>query len=370
MWPFASPATQEDDNRRNTRSQPGNLVPPLQRHRGLGLGRGRSRSPSPAAATPGQFTYPAANDETTMASAEQLQAIKDQLREEMRSELLQPVLSVARDPDVIRKKPEIPAFDKQHVDIWIRRMENAYIRAGISSTREKFAFLETKFAVDVDPVINEYLYGEPTEAKWSDFLAYLQKEYGMTRQQKASTFVDGFKRDGRRPSQYAAALNDRTKTVTLDDVKKEMLMRELPVEVRRMLQERIEDSTFTEAAELADSYFDREGKPRHSSATLNAVYQPPEVTNDESDDINAINNRFRPQRNQNSRDSSFRSGGQQPKSRNNNNAGQGNTAKSPSSNNDLCYYHNKFGDKARKCEEACPRFDATRFPGNGKAGHK
>ena len=182
-----------------------------------------------------------------MASAEQLQAIKNQLREEMRSKLLQPMLSVARDPDVIRKKPEIPAFDK-HVDIWIRRMENAYFRAGISSTREKFAFLETKFAVNVDPVINKYLYGEPTEAKWNDFLAYLQKEYGMTRQKKASTFVDGFKNNGRRPSQYAAALNDKTKTVTLDDVKKEMLICELPIEVQRMLHEQMDDSTFTEAA--------------------------------------------------------------------------------------------------------------------------
>ena len=138
-----------------------------------------------------------------MASAEQLQAIKEQLREEMRAEMMGSALSAARDPDVIRKKPEIPAFDKQHVDIWIRRMENAYIRAGIRSVREKFAFLENKFAVDMDPVINEYLWSDGTESDWDNFLKYLRKEYGLTRQQKASLFVDGFKRNGLRPSQYA-----------------------------------------------------------------------------------------------------------------------------------------------------------------------
>ena len=304
-----------------------------------------------------------------MATAEQLQAIKDQLRAEMRAELLGSAISTAAsDPDVIRRKPEIPAFDKDHVEIWIKRTENSFIRAGVSAVKEKFAFLETKFAVNADPVINEYFYiNAPTETNWNNFLAHLRKEYGPTLQQKACIFVDGFKRDGRRPSQYAAALNDKTKDVTLDDIKKEMMMRELPVEIRRMLQERIEKSSFKEAAEIADAYFDRDGQPRHCNSTaINEISEQLHETQLEadSDDVNAIAGRFR----QNPKHSSFKPKSRS-KSRNRHPYPPTNDANQPKDDN-LCFYHDKYGDKARNCQEACPRFDANRFPGNAKAGRR
>ena len=370
MWPFNN-ASADEENRHNTRSQPGHLLPPLEAHSRRGIGRGHSRSPSPSAATVGrQFTLPPQEHPVTMASAEQLQAIKDQLREEMRAEMLGSALSAARDPDVIRKKPEIPAFDKDHVEIWIKRMENAYIRAGITSVKEKFAFLETKFAVNVDPVINEFFFViDPSENSWRDFLNHLRKEYGPTPQQKASIFVDGFKRDGRRPSQYAAALNDKTKDVTLDDIKKEMMMREIPVEIRRMLQERIEKCSFKEAAEIADAYFDRDGQPRHrSSAPINEISEPLsalhlEANNDDTiTDANAITGRSRqhPKKSSRSRSKSRNTNGQPPTK----------ATETPTADNELCFFHDRFGDKARNCHISCPRFDANRFPGNARAGRK
>ena len=303
-----------------------------------------------------------------MATAEQLQAIKDQLREEMRAEMRGSAVAAVTDPDVIRRKPEIPAFDKDHVEIWIKRTENSFIRAGVSAVKEKFAFLETKFAVNTDPVINDFFYvNDPTENNWNDFLAYLRKEFGPTRQQKACIFIDGFKRDGRRPSQYASALNDKTKDVSLDDIKKEMMMRELPIEIRRMLQERIEKSTFKEAAEIADAYFDREGNPKHcSSSNINAISEHLQDTylDADADDINAVSGRFRQRHSKNP--SSSRPN-PRSKSRSRNSTNHDSAA---SSENNLCFYHDRFGDKARNCQEACPKFDENRFPGNAKAGRK
>ena len=46
-----------------------------------------------------------------------------------------------------RKKPELPAFDKQHVDLWIKRVESAYHREGITLPKDKFAFLEASSAL-------------------------------------------------------------------------------------------------------------------------------------------------------------------------------------------------------------------------------
>ena len=41
--------------------------------------------------------------------------------------------------------------------------------ANIRATNEKLAFLETKFPVGYDPYIDEYLYGDATNAQWTAF---------------------------------------------------------------------------------------------------------------------------------------------------------------------------------------------------------
>ena len=38
-----------------------------------------------------------------------------------------------------RKKPDLPAFDKRHIAIWIKRVESAYEREGIVSPEDKFS---------------------------------------------------------------------------------------------------------------------------------------------------------------------------------------------------------------------------------------
>ena len=196
--------------------------------------------------------------------------------------------------------------------------------------------------------------------------------------------MDGFKRDSRRPSQYAALLDEKTKEITLDDIKKEMLVREMPPEIQRMLQERIENLSFTDAARAADAYFDQDGKPRQASrpTTINAVHETtsnPTFPNlDDAEEVNAINRRFSNQRHGSNPNNNQRGGRttmqwrRQPRSFSN----QTTTARpqpqqkpaTKSSNPILCYYHNLHGNRARQCEVSCPLYDEKRFPGNGRAG--
>ena len=360
-----------------------------------GLGRAeliRSRSPSPIA--PGVFNFPQVaqlpeGDQfenaraeqaniLNMATQEQLDAIRDELRQQMRAELRnEAAASGAQIPDAIKRKPEIPAFDKKQVDHWIRRTENAFIRALCNTPREKFAFLETKFPVDFNPRINEFLWGDPTEDKWKEFLAYLRSEYGTTRQQRAAVILDGFKRDGRKPSQYVALLEEKTKDIDLNDVRKEMLLREMPTDVQRMLQERFEGLSLRDAAKAADAYFDQEGKLRQKQPTnVNAVQEASsDFTSpftDDSEDVNAINRRFQNQKFRGN--NNFQRGGRGRPQRGGSNhtpAIQTGAQQKPFSkpvDPALCFYHNEFGDKAKKCEVGCKRFDEKRFAGNDRAG--
>ena len=349
----------------------------------------RSRSPSPVpVGANNAFNFPAAAPEpgqfidarNNMATPEQLAAIRDELRNEIRAEFRnETAAAAAQIPDAIRRKPDIPSFDKHHVEIWLKRTNNAFIRAGISSPAEKFAFLETKFPVGTDARIDEFLYSDGTAEDWTNFVAYLKSEYGPSKQQRASVLLDGPKRNGQKPSQFAATLNEKTKDVTIDDVKKEILLREMPVDVRRMLQERIEGFTFEDAAKIADSYFDAEGRPRHLAATsVNEVTEQftscfTETCPDDDATVNAVGRRFT-QRQQNPRGGTqYRSGTGQQKPAPSKDDPPAVRARKPNPKyplKSLCNAHFKWGDNARYCEVGCSRFDEKRFPGNAMAGRK
>lgn len=257
-----------------------------------------------------------------------------------------------------RKKPDLPKFDPKNVDIWIRRVESAYTRASISSATEKFAFLETLFDVGYNPKIDEFLYGTATDARWEDFLKYLKKEYGRTKQQQAASVLDGISREGRRPTQLLAFIDEQLGDITIEDIKKEMLLRQLPHEVRHALAETSKTATAATLAEKADDYFSRDGK--HLNATATATVNNVE-THDNSTDINAAFNRGRNRSSVRPPPSSSPSGNTQS---------SGSRSKSrPRLYNGECYYHSKFKQQARICKEGCRHYSKFQS-GNAQAGQR
>ena len=303
------------------------------------------------------------------------------------------------------KKPDLPTFDRKNIETWIKRIEAAYKRVNCTQASLKFAHLESKFEVDVDPIIDGYLYGEANEEEWKKFLAYLRKRYGKTKKEKTLLLINGIPRDGRTPSQLAAVIKERTKDVTIDDIQKEQLLKQLPTSVISQIIDKIENLTFEETAKLADSWFDQEGnlKMGNNATSINQVTQaashpaapppPPQVPSESPDftpafashddtDINAIRARQGQKQAFNNR-GGFRGRG---RGGNNNSRGNSNTnsygnsasyGNSHGTNNNsnsnpkpknVCHFHIKFGDKAQRCEEWCllkPQHQKQQ--GNGRA---
>ena len=273
------------------------------------------------------------------------------------------------------RKPELPAFDKKNVELWIQRVEAAYTRSSITLPKDKFAFLEPKFPVDFNTVINEFLFGAATAERWTEFLNYLREEYGRTVRQQTNFLLSSHSRSGMRPTQFLVNLQDKTKKVKIDDIHKEIILKSLPADVQHSLLDKLEDMSAKELATAADKYFDKEGRPINSStASVNAVRQEQQQDDsndfstphtapfsDEDSDVNAVSGRrfsrdnkfgggyssFKPKpKFSNSSSSSFSS--------NRNNA-------SRSSNNVIkpsgyCWCHEKFKDQANNCYQGCKRF--------------
>ena len=308
------------------------------------------------------------------------------------------------------RKPDLPEFDRKNVEIWIKRVQSAYDRAGIVLPRDKFAFLESKFAVGSNPSIDAYLYGPATEEAWASFISYLTNEYGRTVRQEAQYIRGQFSRDGRRPTQMLAHIKDKVRRVTVDDILKEIIISSLPADVQQMVTERVKDLTAEQTASVADNYFDQEGRPLHSRApTIQHINTPlPEDNQEEEEEcmeINAIRGRrggrggFRggSRGNFSNNNHSSRPFHNNGNGRNNNNSNRGlynprsnltggqqrappntsSTSNASASSNTpkaivLCHNHQRFGDKTYNCHEGCARWPEMpkRPQGNANAGNR
>ena len=327
-----------------------------------------------------------------MATADALRAMAETAAAAAAAQASTQTAAALQNLQIGKKRPELPTFDSKNIEIWIRRMEAAYIRAGISSPAEKFAFLENKITVDFDPRINEYLYGDPTSENWSSFIAYLRSTYGRTRRQEAASILDGTRRDGRRPSQLLSKIKEKAGKATLDDLFKELVLREMPPAVRHSLVDRADEMTAQETADLADKYFDPEGRQLNPPNSISAVSLdiPPEtcrgtappapdiVSNDASDnegDINALGARPKTRFHSKPPPRNFTPafGGNSssaPKMTNNSQKNNGlkySNSKGKPSLKSICYRHAKYGDQTKFCEPGCMHWPKFK-PENDAAG--
>ena len=284
---------------------------------------------------------------------------------------------------VSSRKPELPPFDKNSIDKWIRRVESAYIRAGISSPVEKFAFIESKFPVDEDPAVDEYLFGDPTAANWDAFCAYLRKRHGKTKRQKAASILEPMQMDGRTPSQYFAKLRQSYDDITLDDIVKEICVRQLPSDIQQTICKDAEKMSAKEMMEFADKYYNPDGSRLFKKApsvnsinnTTQNAFTPAFNNNDDNQhdesDVNAVRGRSGFQKNRafgNSNNNRSQSRGRTAggggfsnngsRGNNNNNSNRQQKRDDPT----LCFYHNAFGDKARKCDIGCAKANSGNGP--------
>ena len=292
------------------------------------------------------------------------------------------------------KKPELPAFDKKNVELWIKRVESAYQRANITTAKDKFAYLEQKFPVDFNVKVNDFLFGVASEARWNEFIQYLKDEFGKSTRQQTSILLSNHPRAGLKPSQFLINLKDKTKKVTLDDIHKEILIKSLPADVQHALVDKLDDMTAEETAAASDKYFDNEGRPlaaSSSASSVNAVQQQQDSQeelpvysapfSDEEADVNFVSKR------QFNRNHKF--GGnnfnKRPSFPNSSSASSNHPRPNPSSsasrNNSgpirpggLCVYHEKFKDDAQSCFQGCRRFNSHKgrkvYAGNAEPGRR
>ena len=303
-----------------------------------------------------------------------------------------------------RKRPELPAFDKANIHLWIKRVESAYAREEVTDPKQKFAFLESIVGVNLGPTINNYMFGEATAENWTSFLNYLKETYGPTKEARCNTYLDGVKRNGLRPSDHLALIRDRAKDVSLDDLQKQLILRELPLDVKKLLQDKVTALDAAATASLADTHFAKDGQPLNQGSSINSVAQPPQSASRQAwlptvaggpsatplpaaqqaahhdtgvysqpfaelpSDVNAIHNRSQ-NGNQNHRGHGRNANGNNSRSRGRSHSRSSSSTR-PAANPDHCFIHQRYGDQARGCKPPCSYLTnpSASNAGNGRGG--
>ena len=296
-------------------------------------------------------------------------------------------------PAPVKKKPDLPIFDPDNIEIWVQRIESAYTRVGITEARDKFAFVESMFKVNFSAKVNAFLFDpNPTDAKWQEFITHLLDRYGPTRRQRAAKFIVDLPRSGKTPTEFLAHMEEIGREVSFDDIKKEHLLKSLPPRIREYLGKDAEDMTAQEVATKADAYFDRDGRLLESpSAGIHQVSecptkptpsaQPPSTVSatpftspfageDTEDSVNAVRGaRGGPSRPQ---QPLTRTGNGNPPGGNN---WRATPNQPPNQSEKLCTFHRRWKENALSCTTNCPRFEAfmaskKKQPGNANGGRR
>ena len=167
------------------------------------------------------------------------------------------------------KKPELPEVDLHDVKNWLRRVEAAYARAGVTSPADKLSYLEGKREMCA-PALNVYFHNEaPTEETWVEFKAYLVERYGKTIQQRARDTLgegSGWRRNGRKPSDLIAYTLEQMADLTLEDLQKEMIFREMPPTVQEHLLLSFPSDSLHEMGAKADKWFEMDGQTKKEAS--------------------------------------------------------------------------------------------------------
>ena len=200
---------------------------------------------------------------------------------------------------------KIPQFTPTDPEWFFAFCEAQFRLKGVTGDDTKYDYIVTNLPADVASRVLSTLKDPPADGKFETIKRRLLKEYTLSTAERAAVLLDLPGLGDMRPSQLftkmSAYVPAEEAAVADSFLFRELFLRQLPPDVRAHLADKAELST-AKLAEEADRYFTTAGQ--RILAVAAAVTASP-----------------RPSRS--------------------------------SSKKQLCFYHTKFGDKARRCRSPC-----------------
>lgn len=238
----------------------------------------------------------------------------------------QPVTSTSaqsQPPEIYRVGVKPPAFCKEQPDLFFTQLESKFALAGITSDATKYhhviASLEPQHFIHIDDIMRD----PSVINKYGAIKDALIKEYTDSDERKLNKLIHEMQLGDLKPSQLLKRARKLAHNNVSEKVIKTLWLEKLPDNVRAIAS--IIDGDLTKVSLAADKVMEAQTKPSISAAH--------EANNDLLAEIDALRKEIKQMKSNTS-----------TKDRSNN------ISKSSSP---FCYYHARFGAKAKKCVEPC-----------------
>ncbi|XP_046742869.1 uncharacterized protein LOC124409347 [Diprion similis] len=248
---------------------------------------------------------------------------------------------------------KLPPFWKDDPTVWFFQVEASFAIAGVTVDETKFQYILANLEPSILPFVSDRIQQPPTQDN-----------------QERANYDKCLLLGDRRPSHFLQHLRSLSSNQCVDAILKSLFIKQMPQQVSVILAASSE-ADLGKLATMADQIMDLQRPAQayaiqHADSSITHQSQaqalPTEVTTiDLLRQINALTPRFDKAFNYQQEEmarSRNRSSRGYSKSRANTPRGCENCrTKSPGPNedstNNTCYYHHKYGDKARNCRKPC-----------------
>ena len=259
-----------------------------------------------------------------------------------------PIAEPARRTMVEAMAPRLPQFWMDMPEAWFLQAESAFRSCSVRREQRKYDYIMQQLPAEaVKAVYDAVLKCQDIENPYTTLKTALISRYTISNTNRLEKLLAGTEMGDRTPSQYFTSL--KLLAGNLSEINEQLLtsiwLRRLPPLVQVIAQEKSKAGVEIMLAS-ADSAFEVYQRQNTSIFEMNSGMQQSASTSLENcllnleKSINAMEKKFTEMGNWNLR------------SRSRNRSGS-RTRGNSKERSDFCFYHNRFGNKARKCRQPC-----------------
>lgn len=255
---------------------------------------------------------------------------------------------------VARVSVKIPPIWRKNVKVWFMQVEAQFATAGITAEITRFNHVLGTLEADVAELVSDFLAKPLSTTPFTDFKRRLIHEFEESEGRKVNKLLTELELGDKKPSQLLREMRNLAGTQVQDDFLRTIFIQRLPVTARSILAS--SSDNLDNLATMADKIIEFSGPTQNVYCTQNELPGRPErttTTTPQTDRISRLEAQIA------ELTTAIREMRTRSESRPRRSRSRSNTPSRYHPKGSFCWYHFKFGDKAKKCEEPCsyqPKF--------------
>ena len=247
----------------------------------------------------------------------------------------------------------IPEYYPDDPECWLAQLEAQFDINRINSQLTRYRYLVGALPRTLTPELRDLIVKIPLDKPYDTLKAAILQRTAPSETSQLETLLTGLRLEGRTPSQLLRHMRQLAGTTLTDDkLLKHIWLKRLPESIATVLSAHANTSSLADLAASADKIHEY---VNHTTAVATVTPVPQVSQIPQPSELDLLNKKLQilqleVQKLQQPRSSpphryrsSIKPSISRPRS----------TSRSSSRDRSLCFYHNRFGDKARKCEHPC-----------------